>query len=197
MIDEGEYIPMKSSIDEMEDVENVPWIYRWSKISHYYGDTVRQLMIAAAALMLIAAPYYTDDLSTELPFIVVGTVILVCVAALTSPWKRGVISADAIASGVGLVIFEMWALLGYSESAPLQFVLREALAILFLFALYFSTKTLRSMLLHQIGQRDSRLDFGPKMPVHRASAEEEFRRNEERREMIHERNERTKEEYQD
>lgn len=183
------------SYDEIESTNNVPWLYRWSKISHYYGDAVRQLFIAAAALMLLAAPFYTDELTVELPFIIVGIVALVCVAALTNPFKKGVISADAIASGVGLIIFEMWALLGYEESSTIQFVLREALAILFLFAFYFSTKTLRSMLLHTVGQHDSSRDFRPSHNP--PTRQEKLDSLEERREAMHELNEHEKLDYTD
>jgi hypothetical protein len=136
--------------EEMENDVNVPWLYRWSKISNYYGVTVRELLIAAAILMLVTAPFYTDNIASELPFIILGAIILITTAALTSPMKRNVISADAVVSGVGLVIFEIWALSGYQTDPVYQFVLRQALAILFLLALYFSTKTLRSMFLGQV-----------------------------------------------
>lgn len=191
-----EFEQTSSTIDELESSSNVPWLYRWSKISHYYGDTVRQIFIAAASLMLLAAPFYTDDLSIELPFIVLGTVVIVGVAALTNPWKSSVISADAITAGTGLIIFEMWALLEYHSGTMLQFILREALAILFLFALYFSTKTLRSMLLHQVGKHDSRLDFRSRSSLPR-NARERMMKEEERREMIHEINEQEKLDFQD
>jgi hypothetical protein len=137
----------------------VSWLFQWSGISHYYGDAARQCLLAAAALMAVGAPFYSDDLAIEMPFIVLGTLVLVCIAALTSPWKQTIISAAAIASGVGLVIFEMWAFLGYSESTLIQFVLREAISLTFLFALYFSTKTLRAMITGRMGERDTALDF--------------------------------------
>ena len=133
---------------------NVPWLYRWAPINHYYGDTVRQLLLGAAAIMLVAAPFYTDNLTTEMPFIVLGALALVAVSALTNPWKSGVMSADAVASGVGLVIFELWAIGGYGDDQLHKFVLREALAIIFLFAFYYSTKTLRSMIMKEVGRRD-------------------------------------------
>jgi hypothetical protein len=199
-MDDRDYDVVRDAIDELDNTDNVPWMYRWSRVSHYYGDTVRQIFIAAAALMLLAAPFYTDDLAIELPFIVIGTVVLVCVAALTSPRKRAAISADAIAAGVGLVIFEMWALLGYDNGTLLQFALREALAILFLFALYFSTKTLRSMLLDQVGRRDTPSDFSPR-PRHprtpRERAQQEAELEAESREILHEVNEHQKFDYTD
>jgi|GEM_PF-1077686 len=133
----------------------VPWIYRWTKISHYYGDYVRELLMACAALMLITAPFYANSLPIELPFIVLGAVVMVCVAAFTSPLKWGVISADAVTAGVGLIIYEIWALLKYDIDPPHQFVLRQTIAVFFLFALYFSTKTLRSMIFRTVGRPDT------------------------------------------
>jgi hypothetical protein len=137
------------------DPVNVPWIYRWTRISHYYGDIVRELLMACAILMLIAAPFYTNNLKLELPFIVIGAAAMVCVAALTSPMKRGVISADAVTSGTGFVIYEIWAMLNYETDPLYKFALRQAIAILFLFALYFSTKTLRNMVMRTMGKSTS------------------------------------------
>ena len=144
---------------------NIPWIYQWAPISHYYGDTVRQLLVAAAVLMLIAAPFYTDDLHVEMPFIIVACLVLVGVSALTSPIKQNIMSADAVVSGVGLVIFEYWAIHGYTSESAIQFIIRQVLALVFLFAFYYSTKTLRSMILKQVGRKDAPLvtamDLGP------------------------------------
>jgi hypothetical protein len=138
--------------------ETVPWIYRWTGIPHYYGDFVRELLISAALLMLITSPMYADNLSVQLPFLIVGAVVTVVVAALTNPLKRGVIAADTVVSGVGFIIFQYWALQRYQVDLLQQFILREAVAIVFLFALYFSTKTLRNMLLNTIGKEDVSLN---------------------------------------
>src|SRR3989344_9204096 len=110
-------------------------------IPHYHGDAVRQLFISAAALMLIGAPFYADSLRTELPFEIVGALILAALAALANPHKKLALVADAIAAGVGLVIYKTWALYTYHDSTWMQFVLREVIAIIFLSAFYFSMKT--------------------------------------------------------
>ena len=135
------------------------WPEIWSRVPHYYGDVVRQLMLGSAALMLFAAPFYADSLHAELPFEVFGTLILVSLAAFTNPWNKHVITAAAIANGVGMTIYQTWALYGYGVTGPVVFALREMLAILFMFAFYFSIKTLRAMILHQVGKRDSISDF--------------------------------------
>ena len=182
---------------EVEADVTVPWLYRWTKISHYYGDSVRQLFIAAAATMLIGAPFYTNNLGVELPFIVLGTVALVSVAAVTNPFKIGVISADAVAAGVGLVIFEIWALGNYQTDPLHMFVIREALALIFLFALYFSTKTLRSMFLDKVGKPDSPREFThPENPL-TPDEEELLDWKEGAKEALHEMNEREKHQFND
>lgn len=137
----------------------------WPSVPHYYGDYVRQFMLGAAALMLFTAPFYGESIRTELPFIVIGTLVLVALAAATNPWKQNVMTYDAIASGVGLTIFQTWAVWGYEESTLLAFVFRQALALIFLAAFYFSVKTVRAMILHQIGKRDSNEEFGAEKPV--------------------------------
>ena len=137
MNEHGEELP--EYMEVARDTE--PWLYRLQKIQHYYGDFVRQCFVGAAALMLLAAPFYADDLASILPFAILGAVALVAAAAMTSPWNRTVIMADAVLAGVGLVIFELWALEEYSSAPLLAFVLRQAIAITFMFAFYFSMKT--------------------------------------------------------
>ncbi len=138
---------------------HVPSGEMWPLVPHYYGDIVRQLMLGASALMLFGAPFYGDYLHVELPFEVFGALVFVALAALTNPWKKMALAADAIGAGVGMVIYQTWALYGYGQVSPVAFVLREALAILFMFAFYFSVKTVRAMVLHQIGKREQAGEF--------------------------------------
>lgn len=128
-----------------------PAFSSFTTIAHYYGDTVRELLLAGAILMLLSSPLYANVLTAEFPLEVLGAIIAVCFAALTSPQKKWVMIGNAIITGVALVIFQSWAVLDLDLSNPIAFVLREALAIVALFALYFSVKTVRAMMLHQIG----------------------------------------------
>lgn len=124
---------------------------RWRDIPHYYGDIVRMLFLAAAILMLVGAPFYTDDLKTQLPFIVIGAIVLVALAALTSPRSPLVMRLNAGAAGAGVVIYEIWALWGYGISTAIDFALRQIPAVIFIFAFYFALKTLRAMLMGMVG----------------------------------------------
>lgn len=142
--DDGGYVPTR------EAGQSVP---------HYYGDFVRQLMLGGAALMLLGAPFYADSIRHELPFEVFGVLVLVSLAAILNPWKKSVLTTTAIVTGVGMVVYQTWALYGYDHSSATAFVLREALAIIFMFAFYFSVKTVRAMILRQIGKRETVDEF--------------------------------------
>ena len=131
-----------------------PYFPRFEKIPHYYGDVVRMLFVATAIIMLFGAPYYADTLYQELPFIVVGAVILIALGALTSPQSVLAIRLDAVFAGVVAVVFEVWALWGYEAGSSIEFIIRQTPAILSIFAFYYSLKTLRSMLTGLLGQAD-------------------------------------------
>ena len=116
------------------------------QIPHYYGDVVRMLLLGAAMLMLAGAPFYTVVLADVLPFLVIGAIVAVALAALTSPRSRLIMRLDAVASGVGALVFEYWALASYHGNFPIEFVLRQIVALIFMFAFYYSLKTLRAMI---------------------------------------------------
>lgn len=124
----------------------------FNPIEHYYGDSTRELILGGTVLMLLASPLYADRLSVEFPMEVVGAIVAVVVAALTNPRNRLFVMGDAVVSGVALVVFESWAILDFAPGNPVAFVFREAIAVIALFALYFSVKTLRAMDMHQIGR---------------------------------------------
>ena len=144
-------------------------------VAHYYGDAVRQLFVSAAALMLIGAPFYADSMRSELPFEIVGALVLVALAALVNPHNKSVFMVGAVASGVGLVIYETWALYTYFESTWLQFILREIIAIVFLAGFYFSMKTVRAFVLHTVGKHDEVGEFDEPAPQQRRAAQRTWR----------------------
>ncbi|MDO8575781.1 MAG: hypothetical protein Q7R90_00530 [bacterium] len=131
----------------------------WTSIPHYYGDSVRQLLLGAAALMLIFSPLYSDVLRVQFPFIIIGALLAAAFAALMNPRDKWVILGSAVVSGTGLVIYAMWGMYGYKSIDPVAFMLRVVVALIFLFAFYFSMKTLRAFMLHQIGKRETMDEF--------------------------------------
>jgi len=128
-------------------------------IPHYHGDIIRQLLMFVAGVMLVASPFYTTDLKLQFPFILIGAVVFVAVAALTNPHNTNIIVADAVASGVGLLIYQTWALFNYADSSWVEFALREGIALILMTVFYFSMKTLRAMLLGKVGKREEVGEF--------------------------------------
>ena len=137
----------------------VPIMSPWQNVPHYYGDVVRQCFVVGAIVMLVGAPFYTNDLRQEFPFVVLGALILVAFAALTNPHNKGIIVADAVASGVVVLVYQAWALFDYQSSTWAEFALREVIALILITGFYFSMKTLRAMLLHQIGKHEEVGEF--------------------------------------
>ena len=133
---------------------------RWVRIPHYYGDIVRQLFMGLVVLMLIGSPFYTTEIEVQFPLIAVGALIIVALAGLTNPLKRWVMWVDTSVAGAGVIIYETLAVVAYREINAASFVLAQAIAIIFVVAFYFSMKTLRAMLLNQIGKEPSMNDFG-------------------------------------
>lgn len=130
----------------------LPRLWESSAIPHYYGDYVRQIFMTIGAVMLIIAPFLVSRGAAGLvPFEIGGAIILVFLAALTNPKKQWVLMADAVVAAVGVLVFEVLALGAYAANSWLTFIALEAVTIAFLFALYFSLKTVRNMMLGQIG----------------------------------------------
>lgn len=126
----------------------------FTPIPHYHGDKARMFLLGAAALMLFASPLYADSLKDQFWLIVCGALASVAVAAVTDPHRRGSLMADAVVAGAGMAAYAGWGLLGYDPADPVTFVLRLAVAIIFLFAFYFSLKTVRAFLLKEVGRHD-------------------------------------------
>ncbi len=138
----------------VDSIWNMPGLGHFEHIPHYYGSYARQLLIGAATLMLIGAPLYGSNLRVEFPFMVVGALVIVALAALTSPKDPAVSMGSTIASGVGVLVYGTWGILQYDTSSPISFILRLTIAIIFLSSFYFSLKTVRAFRLGQIGKHD-------------------------------------------
>ncbi|MDO8561634.1 MAG: hypothetical protein Q7S05_02285 [bacterium] len=120
---------------------------------HHDIISVRQLMLGAAVLMLIAAPFYGDSLLIELPFELIGAAVLVSLSALTRAMEKDILTADAIVAGVGMCLYQIWALVGFEQVVTTSFVLREALVVIFIFIFYFSVMASRSMIINHKEKR--------------------------------------------
>ncbi|MCR4280867.1 MAG: hypothetical protein NUV88_00855 [Candidatus Kaiserbacteria bacterium] len=118
------------------------------RVHHHDVIAVRQLMLGAAVVMLLTAPFYGDSLLIELPFVLIGAGVLASLSAITRATEKTILTADAVAAGVGMCIYQTWALLGYDQAVSIAFILREILVVLFLFIFYFSVMASRSMIVN-------------------------------------------------
>lgn len=144
----------------MDPRDNIPWLYRFPVMRHYYGDMVRQLFLSAAVIMLVGAPFYTDDIGAQGPVLVVAAIMLAVIAGVMSPQMRFAKIAGTVVAGLGAIFFELWALAEYQSTQDFSafFVIRQVLALLFFFALYFSIKSTRADVLEHLGDGDEDSD---------------------------------------
>jgi hypothetical protein len=122
-------------------------------IPHYYGDAVRKCFLVIACGLIFLAPVFIGYLPALLPIVIIGVILLVTLAALTNPKKQWVMAANAMVAGGGILFSEMIALLAYNDNQMVMFLSHQVMAIVFLFAMYFSVKTVRAMMLGSIGRR--------------------------------------------
>ena len=142
-----------------EENPYMPDLHMGPSIPHYYGDYVRQIFMLCGAAMLIFSPFLAASFPGALPFEIGGALLVAILGALTNPAKQISMLAEAIVAGVGVVTYELLALNSFSSGAMIAFIEREALAVAFLFALYFSLKTIRNMAFHMIGKKERVGDF--------------------------------------
>lgn len=118
---------------------------------HYYGDTVRKCFLFAGLLLLLAVLLDREFLSLYLFVGVFVVLLLTILAGLTNPQNKRFIMIDGIVSAAMFLVFEYLAVNAYLAAESLAgdvFYLRQALAVVFLVALYFATKTYRGLFLN-------------------------------------------------
>ena len=117
-------------------------------VPHYYGDMFRRRLLTAGVVLLLAIIIDRQFLIFYLIVSVFGVLALTVLAGLTSPSNRTIIKNTAILSAIMFVIFEYFAVYEYLQEEFIfdyVFILRQALALIFLSIIYLSTKTLRGM----------------------------------------------------
>lgn len=126
----------------------------WQRLrppDHYYGDITRRFFIAAGIIILSGMPFFAEYLPSMLAVSALGTVLVAVIAGAVSPSSKWAQAVSLIVSTAGVLFFESYAAYAYSYlsfrgTGILFFVLTQVLALLFFFALYFSTKTMRWMI---------------------------------------------------
>ena len=125
---------------------------RENKITlHYHGDITRRLFLLGGIVMLLTLPLFNHLLPVPAVESLVVIVILVFVAGFTSPHQIIVIGLTAaVAAGVTIAFTYCATLIYASPHRDIHrialFIVDMLLALNFLFALYFSIKTLRGRL---------------------------------------------------
>lgn len=125
-------------------------------VSHYYGDIVRKLFLAAGVIMLVSLPATISLLAV---------LAVTIVAGLTNPRQMWVMWLNAAVSLAGIVAFEYHAILSSGTDPAWLFVVDQVLALLFFFALYYSIKTLRGQVVPDVrGQQPPIVFEEPEAP---------------------------------
>ena len=117
------------------------------EILHYHGDEVRVIFVISAFVLIFA-----QSTGANLPLSTAGTVIsavlLVIAAGITNPAQFGIHWLNALIAITGTIIFGITAVGRYRADVSIidpSFVYVEALALLSLIALYFTTRTIRGI----------------------------------------------------
>lgn len=118
-------------------------------LAHYYGHIVRYLFLAAAVLMIITLPLFYKYLNVPIIFSVFAIAVLGIAAGLTNPKQISSAIVNFVVSCFGFIIFGYVAVKAYENITgdDKYIITTVALALIFLFSIYFSMKTLRAELI--------------------------------------------------
>ena len=127
---------------------------------HYYGDRVRKLFLLGALIMVAGLPFLYDVIPQPISFSILAIFILLAAAGLTNPQQVFTSTVNVALAVMATGTFEYYAVYASQNFGiwSLFFWANEALAVNFLFASYYSIKTLRGALVLENGngKKDSR-----------------------------------------
>ena len=123
---------------------------------HYYGHTVRTLLLVAGALMIITYPFFTDLVPVPMPVSIGLMVLLVVFGGLINPVQKWLLLISNLVPVVGFIVSEYQAAYGYSHlsiansRAPVFFWVNQILSLIFFVAIYLSVKTARGRFVQEV-----------------------------------------------
>ncbi len=116
---------------------------------HYYGREVRSLFIVSAIVMLLTLPVFNSLIPFNGIFSMAMIIVVGFLAGLLSPLSRSVMVVCTLVAALGGFAFEYEAVSTFWQiDTPLKwwfFAVNQLLALLFFFALYYGSKTLRGI----------------------------------------------------
>jgi hypothetical protein len=121
--------------------------YKGMPQAHYYGDSMRALLIAVAVIMLITMPFFTGLLPQPLFFSVLAVLGLVILAGLVSPRHKWVVAVSTFAAALAFIAFQLYALSAFRQLGfgSAFFLVNELLALLSIIATYLGIKSVRGL----------------------------------------------------
>lgn len=115
------------------------------EVPHYYGDNTRGLFVIAAVLLIVA-----QSTGAQLPLSTTNTIlaalVLVIAAGITNPAQGWIHWFNAFLAICGTLRFGVTVLERYRTGVSFRdpsFIYIEALTLISLIALYFTTRTIR------------------------------------------------------
>ncbi len=127
--------------------EDIPIHELHQGVNHYYGDTVRILFVIGAVLILASEFMSAPFLSPVAALIL--SIALVIAAGLTNPVQVWIQWVNLLLSGISVALFGIVAFVRYKESSDItmESLVLLLLVVLFVIALYLSTKNIRGILM--------------------------------------------------
>lgn len=113
---------------------------------HYYGDTVRKFFLVGSAFMLITLPTFQSVVPASIYVSILAALGATFVAGALAPDRKWVALFSVFVAAAATGIFEYYAANAALGKNFWFFVVNQILALNFLTAFYYSTKTLRGMM---------------------------------------------------
>lgn len=125
--------------------------YNLNTGGHYHGTLVRKLFLAGAIVMLLTLPSLNPLLPVPAFVSVLAILTIGFIAGLTNPKQKSVTAINTIAAAIAFVVFEYYAIdsIRLMNLNPELFWVNQLLAVNFFIAMYYSSKTLRGMMLNR------------------------------------------------
>ena len=120
------------------------------KQMHYYGDKVRIIYICMSVIMLVMSPFVQNRLPFPAFLSIFAVLFFTMIAGLISPRAKLIIILNFIVAIAAVIVFGMESISSYTNTFnDVFFIGNVFLAVASVFALYYSSKTLRGSMLYK------------------------------------------------